>query len=228
MQPGNNVDIQGLLDHARSGDSAALKKAIEWVCGSINRPSSRLLRVEFRSLANIGFDTGDVTQGLYPALMHYLADHPAKIPVSPEGLIALAKKTSRRDLLDLTRKHFGRGEEKEEENGERRKNKREYHGLDQNHPLLSMTGKFDQLRTRHQVRELIDKLPEEYRGVLLIELELGDSHEKIKKICDQYGFKHPGSAYRRLREALEQLGKLLNEDEQNGSGRCGDEGPAGR
>jgi RNA polymerase sigma-70 factor (ECF subfamily) len=103
MSDGSSTgDLQPLLDRLRGGDDAARAALIERSAGRFRRLARRMLG-GFNRLRRWE-DTDDVSQGAVLRLWTALRSDP---PVDPAAYFRLASAVIRRELIDLTRHHFG-------------------------------------------------------------------------------------------------------------------------
>ncbi len=103
MSDGSSTgDLQPLLDRLRGGDAAARAALIERSAGRFRRLARRMLG-GFNRLRRWE-DTDDVSQGAVLRLWTALRSDP---PVDPAAYFRLASAVIRRELIDLTRHHFG-------------------------------------------------------------------------------------------------------------------------
>jgi RNA polymerase sigma-70 factor (ECF subfamily) len=105
MPDGSTTQIQLWVERLNTGDAAAREQLIRHACERLRVLTRKLLRRDFPRVREFE-ETNDVLQNALMRLYRALQD-PAAQPTSAAHFFRLATLQIRRELIDLTRHHFG-------------------------------------------------------------------------------------------------------------------------
>jgi RNA polymerase sigma-70 factor (ECF subfamily) len=104
MTPGDShPDVRLCLERLRGGDATAREELLAHAAERLRRLAHKLLRTDFARLGRWE-ETDDVFQNAAWRLYRALGDAP---PTTPLEFFRLAAVQTRRELLDLARRHYG-------------------------------------------------------------------------------------------------------------------------